>query len=520
MKNIIIIFLFMFVSNFSFANNLNIGSTSFNASNKTISFTISWDNSWRVTTGPSNWDAVWIFVKRQACSTTNIWASSLLSTTSADHTTSIGSGTNLLTVDATSDGMGVFIRRAALTTATGSIGTHTITLKLNASSTTNPTIITGDNDNFKVMGLEMVYVPQGSFYLGDGRATNSGNFSAGSVANTALLIDAAKQNAGLGIATVYTSSFSNGAPSALPASFPLGYNGFYCMKYELGVSAYLEFINSLNYDQQAHKLTKWSTTAFPNILNAEITRSGAVSIKVSVPGTFNTIPATFIQNVNSYYRPIHELNWQDLASYLDWSGLRPMTEFEFEKACRGNNAGTPNTPVANEYPWGSTQITSAQSSSNLGAINELIYVAGNNGVCQYSYNDPTTHSPMRSGSPATATSNRVQAGATYYGIMEMGGNVWEQCVGGGNGYNYSSFTSINGDGSLTNLGLANVTGWPTSGGSSGGTILRGGGYNSGVTNYVQVSDRTFLAGSSLNSEVFNTNGTNQVGGRGVRTMSY
>jgi hypothetical protein len=104
--------------------------------------------------------------------------------------------------------------------------------------------------------------------------------------------------------------------------------------------------------------------------------------------------------------------------------------------------------------------------------------------------------------------------------MEMGGNVWEQCVGGGILYDYSSFTTINGDGSLTNLGLANVTGWPVNGGASSGTILRGGGYNSGTTNYVQVSDRTFLNGSSLNGEAYNTNGTNQVGGRGVRTMSY
>ena len=509
----------MFVSNFSFANNLNIGSTSFNASNKTISFTISWENSWRVTTGPSNWDAVWIFVKRQACSTTNIWASSLLSTTSADHTTSIGSGTNLLTVDATSDGMGVFIRRSALTTATGNISTHTITLKLNSSSTTSPAIVTTDNDNFKVMGLEMVYVPQGSFYLGDGRASNGQNFSAGNTPNTALLIDAAKQNAGLGVANVYTSSFSNGAPSALPASFPLGYNGFYCMKYELGVSAYLEFINSLDYNQQAHKLTKWSTTAFPNILNAVITNSSAISIKVSVPGTFNTIPATFVQSGISYYKPIHELNWQDLASYLDWSGLRPMTEFEFEKACRGNNAGTPNAPVANEYPWGNTTLTSASFSSNNGAINEIINVAGNNGVCAYATNDFGTNNPMRSGSPATATTNRVQAGATYYGIMEMAGNVYEQCVGGGNGYDYSSFTTINGDGSLTNLGLANVTGWPTSGGGNSGTILRGGGSNSYNTNYIQVSDRFFLGGSTLNSEG-NNNTQNAVGGRGVRTMSY
>jgi hypothetical protein len=200
-----------------------------------------------------------------------------------------------------------------------------------------------------------------------------------------------------------------------------------------------------------------------------------------------------------------------------------MTEFEFEKACRGNNAGTPNTPIVNEYPWGSTLITSATGSNItiVGAKDELVYVAGQNGVCAYNTNDWTNSTPMRSGSPATATSNRVQAGATYYGIMEMGGNVYEQCVGGGNGYDYSSFTTINGDGSLTNLGLANVTGWPTYGGPNSGTILRGGAATSGISNinYVQVSDRSLLAGSSLNSES-NNNSVNGVGGRGVRTMSY
>ena len=28
-----------------------------------IKFDLSWDNSWRVSTGPSNWDAAWVFAK-------------------------------------------------------------------------------------------------------------------------------------------------------------------------------------------------------------------------------------------------------------------------------------------------------------------------------------------------------------------------------------------------------------------------------------------------------------------------
>ena len=199
MKNIIIIFLCMVVSKFTLANNLNIASTSFNSSDNTVSFTISWDNSWRLSSGPSNWDAVWVFVKRQACSNTNAWASQLLSTNSADH---LASGA-VLTVDATSDGLGVFIRRASTSTATGNISSTTITLKFNTTATgTNPIITTGANDNFKVIGLEMVYVPQGNFYLGDGRSTNTNNFSNGDNGGTALLIDANKQNAGRGVSTV------------------------------------------------------------------------------------------------------------------------------------------------------------------------------------------------------------------------------------------------------------------------------------------------------------------------------
>ena len=100
--------------------------------------------------------------------------------------------------------------------------------------------------------------------------------------------------------------------------------------------------------------------------------------------------------------------------------------------------------------------------------------------------------------------------------MEMGGNVWEQCVGGGSGYDYSAFTKTNGNGVLTNDGLADVTGWPINGGSNSGTIIRGGYYYSNGNAYqIQVSDRSYFAGDNYNAS---TNRDATVGGRGVRSL--
>jgi len=115
MKKYILFFLFMlFVVEVTKANNLTISTPNYNDGNKTLTFTITWDNSWKITGGPNNYDGVWLFIKRQACSTTNQWATALLSTTSGDHTAVAvtgGAAAKLLTVDAVSDGMGVFIRR-------------------------------------------------------------------------------------------------------------------------------------------------------------------------------------------------------------------------------------------------------------------------------------------------------------------------------------------------------------------------------------------------------------------------
>lgn len=483
------------------ANNLVIGTTPlYNHASQTLTFTISWDNSWSINAGPSNWDAVWIFVKRQKCTGNNNWVHQMLSTTSAQH--SAYTGQNISTdvaVDAVQDGMGVFVKRIGVNVV-GSVATQTITIKL---ASTNPSIATTANDNFKILGMEMVYVPQGEFFVGDGRTTNTTNFSVGT-SSQPVKITSAIQASGLGAYSNYTSDPKLGAPVDLPATYPYGYNGFYCMKYEISQGLSVEFLNTLTYDQQAVKLDVKSDNSLPNVDNTYFNNNWS-GFKTYIPtggkGTFNTVPAKFT-TVNPHVP--ETLVWQDLTSILDWSGLRPMSEFEFEKACRGTLP-----PVKNEYPWGNTLITQVVNGQYGATIN---WVTGADGNCNYKDN----LGAVRSGFAATSTSNRSQSGATYYGIQDMGGQVWEQCVGGGSQYNYTKFTTTNGDGVLSDLGLANVDFWPINGGTASGTILKGGYHYSPAygVNIVQVSDRTFYEGLITNKSTRN----GSTGGRGVRSF--
>jgi hypothetical protein len=176
------------------ANNLQMGNPTVNTGASTISFTISWENSWNVTAGPANWDGVWLFVKRQACSD-RLWNHALLSTNDADHAITGG----VLEVDAVTDGMGVFVRRTSA--GQGNIATATVTLRLQ----TAPNAV----DNFKVFGIEMVNIPQGDFIIGDGvQGWSNVNFCP-------QWITAATQAAGLGVGSNYVC-WNGGTGSSAP----------------------------------------------------------------------------------------------------------------------------------------------------------------------------------------------------------------------------------------------------------------------------------------------------------------
>jgi formylglycine-generating enzyme required for sulfatase activity len=512
-KHFIFLLLTFFVFQTTKANNLTISTPSYNDANKTLTFNVAWENSWKITGGPNNYDGIWLFIKRQACSNTNAWATALLSTTSSDHTAAAvtgGAAAKLLTIDAVSDGMGVFIRRQY--NGIGTIAPHTITLQLNSSLTTSPAITASASDNFKILGIEMVYVPQGEFYIGDGRNTNTNNFSNGTNSGTALKITAAIQAAGLGASTVYTSSPSLGCPNSLPSTFPLGYNGFWCMKYEISTGSYLDFLNSLSYNEQATRLSKW-TARYPSSTGQDFGANINTGLYTSVAGIYNTVPATFaFRNAGYTWVPVTYLSWLDLTAYLDWAGLRPMNEFEYEKACRG-----PLNPVPFEYPWGSTAIYKNQDYGTNYGTNSMRpnYVGQYDGMAMYAWNDQNG-APYRSGSYATAISTRAQASATYYGMMEFGGNVSEQVVGGGSGYDFSNFTTANGDGILGADGNANTPGWPTGIGANTGNYIKGGDFQGAYGTYpdmLRVSER-----SQLNGNIYNNGQNPGTGGRGVRSF--
>lgn len=484
LSKIVFVIIFLFAAKAS-ANNVQITGTSVSGSN--VTFSISWDNSWYANVAPANWDAVWVFIKYQDCNT-RIWAHANLSTLAADHTADAP-----LQADPVSDGKGVFLRRSSF--GGGNISNASITLKM--------TIPVGTY-NYKVYGIEMVNVPQGAFKIGD--TTVSGALAEYDVANDGAL----------------TSSILGGSPAAanVPVAYPAGFNSVYCMKYEISQEQYVDFLNALTYNQQkAHTVT--DPISAPNTYAMSPTYAGRNGVKISVSGNNSAIPAIYVcdatngnensiddgQNVAMNY-----LNWSDLSAYLDWAALRPMSELEYEKICRGANQ--PRT--AGEYPWGTTDSTYVVPS---GVINSLKpnekYNTEVNGLCNISYVSAFSlisfNGPLKVGFSASGTSGRASAASSFYGTMEMAGNVHDMVV------NLSSegaaFTGALGDGDLLPNGNSNVTSWPAS--TSTGIGFKGGaydtnpgGFTSGGYIYARVSDRSFIYNGST------TRGSG--GGRGVR----
>jgi formylglycine-generating enzyme required for sulfatase activity len=459
-KNLFICCLLAFCCNLQLkANNIQIANVSLTGQNTTSDFTqvqfdINWQNSWRISTGPSNWDAAWVFVKYRVG--TGPWLHAFLN--DAGHVTGTGTAATITpglmnTANAfnstTNPAMGVFVHRSGV--GAGAFTQTGLQLRWNYGANG---IADGDAVDIKVFAVEMVFVPQGAFQVGDGSVTSvQGQFRNGST-NTPLSISSenaltlggttngnlANNNAS-GMATA--DDFNNTTTQTLPAAFPKGFNAFYCMKYEISQQQWIDFFNVLSSAQQAarditggtYNSTGKGSDAVTNRNNISWT-SGDATLN---GGTFGNVACNF-------------LSWMDGAAFADWAALRPMTELEFEKACRGGL-----TPVANEFAWGTTNITGATGISNSGANNEVASNAAANAVFN---NNASVQGPLRVGSFATGTSTREQAGASYYGIMDLSGNLWERAVSVGNATGRNFTAPIHGNGLLTTDGFCDISTWP------------------------------------------------------------
>lgn len=405
------------------ANGITVSNLVVNQSSGTVTFDISWQNSWR---DAENWDAAWVFVKFRDCDVpkTTPFTHGLISTTLSDHTfpTSLeptcSDGTPNC-IDASPNNTGVMLRRTS--NGFGSVS-GTITLRV----TNLPA--TGSYD-VRVIAIEMVFIPQGAFYAGD--ATAPYFIRTSNTDNSPIQITSE--------AALPTISHSSAGNVSLTAAFRKGYAAFYIMKYEISQGQYVDFLNTIGQTQAA--------TRFPNAFNTNRNRVG-----------FNAVTADYYTDRPD--RAMNFLSWEDVIAYLDWAALRPLTELEYEKACRG-----PLAPVPNEFAWGTTTFTAGTVLSGAEDGTETFTDPGANmrRITDGVVGGDGDIGPVRVSIFATPTTNtRAAAGASYWGVLNLSDNLGEYY------YSYLAGQSSRtpgasgipwGDGNLNAAGNADVTAW-------------------------------------------------------------
>ncbi len=323
----------------------------------------------------------------------------------------------------------------------------------------------------KVFAVEMVYVPTGAYYLGGAGSVADNRHYAAFTTDEATLgrpmviesedpITVANSTAE---STLWTVGGAGITAGTIPAEFPKGYQAFYIMKYEMTQEAYVEFLNTLSQGQQDGRIQgTLSTFAQNSWLTRDLDGHGwdfycnVIKVKQPSPvvvfgcdGNNNNIynetdkvcydyrcdsskNKFMTRNIDGQDLAMNWINVLDFLAYAEFSGLRPMTELEYEKACRG-----PKKPANDEFAWGSVTMR-FWPARNWGYIdqwtgterpkevyNSGAHVSDNWWSCWWG---ATCSGPVRVGCFADSTTTRASSGASFWGVMNMSDNVGEICI--------------------------------------------------------------------------------------------
>jgi formylglycine-generating enzyme required for sulfatase activity len=469
MRLLVLILLFITYSIPSSASDIKIESVEWSRNNNNspfqIKFTISWNNAWRT---DKNFDAAWVFVKYESPSyhLTGYKHAKMVEANAATLINHVN-GAPQATIDVTSDGVGAFIFPSA--NYRGRVK-WTIELTLDTAILSDPTFRPYERI-INVYAIEMVHVPEGKFTIGDADTSaysshaifvSDGNGRPAGLKTIAsedepLLVSKEK---GALYYHVNHPQYQGDQKGTIPQEFPKGYHAYYVMKYETTQGLYAAFLNSI--------------------------ASGATFQRANFGGRFYYDNRGTIRHEADRYiagspnRPCNFLSWDDGCAFADWAGLRPMTEFEFEKACRG-----PGAPGKKEFPWNTNSKSALQRYVN--DEQELVF-------------------GLELNESQLSDNNREKFGASFYWIFDLAGSLWERCITIGDSTG-RAFRGTHGDGVLAPYGFASNADWPKGSTETSGFGFRGGGFYElnmlygGFNPHSPIAHRNFGAWSGGNRSV-------------------
>lgn len=433
---------------------------------------VSWRLSWR---NETHWDAAWLVVK-------------VPTGRGSAHVDLVPDGHRMMAhrssgqpgaAFATSaDSVGVFVYRDAAASGRGT-NDWTLRLQLALPPDVDPRVLP---ETVHVHGVEMVYIPEGPFSIGDPQGPDGPQDAFFRVMADSSSFDTYRVTSsgpirlcdGPGSLCDAETRAEDDVPATIPATYPNGFTAFYLMKYEVTQGQYATFLNRIRPRATAGRA-------------------------LSAGRTYRRLRGTIELSGDRYLAPRPDracnfLSWPDGAAYADWTGLRPMTELEYTKAARG-----PADPVPNEFAWGSTMIAHgdtlfAADTTIARRETSTTFVRGN---ANYTPNPPGWQGgygalfvggdggtgPLRvdifeSRAHALYAAGRMDAedlreasGAGYYGVHGLSGSLHDRVVTATDAQG-RRFRGTHGDGRLSYPADADNDDWPTPTGD--GLGLRGG----------------------------------------------
>jgi len=392
-------------------------------------FNLNWDNAWH---NDRNHDAIWVFFK-----SLNQDGYRHIQVLNEGHSVvaSFGDSKPSISFESPKDNVGLFVYPNK-----NFRGNISLTLKVMLNKTSFEGV-NARNSLLKAYGVEMVSIPQGSFSLGD---TDKDTHKYGTFYNPkdpTKYIQLKSENQELEVSAngdLYYDTpegYEGDQSGPISKTYPKGVNAFYMMKYELTEGEYCAFLNSLNANQVVNRLNHKHSDYYK--------KGGSITFENDrYTSPYPNKPCTF-------------MSWDDAMVYADWAGLRPMTEFEYTKACRGSD------PNNSAFPWNTNSKDQIQRLPNKHGVLEM-----RNGWDESQLTDE----------------NKSYFGASYYWVMDLSGSMWERVITIGH-QKGRSFSGTHGDGEISTDGSATNQEWPIGEEDTGGIGFRGGGFYGYDRNY-------------------------------------